>query len=56
MEGLLKKQKKIIISESGTSQQNGAAEHVINTVVTMARTMLMHAEFRCTEDTLSTLI
>ena len=54
MEELLKKQQKIIFSEAGASHQNGEAERAINTVVTMSRTMLMHAALRCPEDTLST--
>ena len=54
MEELLKKQQKIIFSGAGSSHQNGAAERAIKTVVTMARTMLMHAALRCPEDTFST--
>ena len=54
MEELLKKQQKIRFSGPGASHQNGAAERVIKTVVTMAKTMLMHAALRCPEDTLST--
>ena len=54
MEGLLKKQKKIRFSGSGASHQNGAEESSINTVVTMASTILMHAALRCPENTLST--
>ena len=54
MDELLKKQQKIIFSGAGASHQNGAAERAIKTVVTMARTILMHAVLRCTEDTLST--
>ena len=54
MEELLKKQQKIRFSGAGASHQNGAAERAIKTVVTMARTMLMHAALRCPEDTLST--
>ena len=54
MEELLKKQQKIRFSGAGTSHRNGAAERAIKTVVTMARTMLMHAALRCPEDTLST--
>ena len=34
--------------------KNGAAERAIKTVVTMARTMLMHAALRRPEDTFST--
>ena len=54
MEELLKKQQKIRFSGDGASHQNGASERAIKTVVTMARTMLMHAALRCPEDTLST--
>ena len=56
MEELLKKQQKISFSGSGASHQNGAAERSIKTVVTMSRTMLMHADLRCPEETLSTYI
>ena len=41
-------------SGAGASHQNGASDHTIKMLVTMARTMLMHAALRCTEDTLST--
>ena len=51
MEDLLKKQQKIRFSEAGALHQNGAAESAIKTVVTMARTMLMHSALRCPEDT-----
>ena len=54
MEDLLKKQQKIRFSGAGASHQNGAPERAIKAVVTMARTMLMHAALRCPEDTLST--
>ena len=50
----MKKQQKIRLSEAGASHQNGAAKRAINTVVTMARNMLMHAAIICPEDTLST--
>ena len=53
-EELFKKQQKLRISRAGASHQNGAAEPAIKTVVTMERTMLMHAALRCPEDTLST--
>ena len=53
MEELLKKQQKIRLSGAGASHQNGAAELAIKMVVTMSRTMLMHATLRCPEDTLS---
>ena len=54
MEELWKNQQKIRFSGAGLSHQNGAAECVIKTVVTMERTMLMQAALRCTEDTFST--
>ena len=54
MEDLLKKQQNIRFSGAGASHQNGAAERAIKAVVTMARTMLIHAALRCPEDTLST--
>ena len=56
MEELLKKQQKIRFSGSGASHQNGSAERAIKTVVTMSRTMFMHAALRCPEDILSTYI
>ena len=54
MEELLKKQKKIRLSGSRASYQNGAAEHTINTLVTISRNMLMHTALRCPEDTFTT--
>ena len=54
MEDLLKKQQKIRFSGDGASHQNGVSECAIKTVVTMERTMLMHADLRCPENTLST--
>ena len=54
MEELLKKHQKIRFIGAGASHQNGAAEHAIKTVVTMERTMLMHAALRCPEETFST--
>ena len=54
MEELFNKQKKIRFSGAGASHQNGAAELAIKKVVTMTRTILMHAALRCPEDTLST--
>ena len=54
MEELLKNQQKIRFSGSGISHKNGAAERAIKTLVTMAITILMHAAFRCPEDTLFT--
>ena len=50
----MKKQQKIRFIGAGASHQNGAAERSIKTVVTMSRTMVMHAALRCPEDTLST--
>ena len=52
MEELLKKQQKIRFSGAGASHQNGSAECAVKTVVTMARTMLMHATIRCPEEKL----
>ena len=52
MEELLKNQLKKIFSGAGASHQNGAAERVIKTVVTMEMTMLMHTTLRCLEDAL----
>ena len=54
MEDMLKNQQNIRFSGDGASHQNGAADRTIKTAVTMARTILMHAAIRCTEDTLST--
>ena len=54
MEELLKNQQNIRFIGGGASHQNGAEERAIKTVVTMARTMLMHAALRCPEDTLPT--
>ena len=49
MKGLLKKQQKIRFSGDGASHKKWAAESAIKTVVTMARTMLMHAALRCSD-------
>ena len=54
MEELFKKQQNISFSGSGASHQNGEAESAIKTLVTMARTMLMHAALIFPEDTFST--
>ena len=54
MEDLLKKKKKIRFSGTDASYQNGAAERAIKELVTMARTMSIHAVIICPEDTLST--
>ena len=54
MEELLNNQQNIKFSDSGTSYQNGASKRVINTVVTMESTMLMHDALRCPEDKFST--
>ena len=56
MEELLKNQQKIMFSRDVASHQNVSAERAIKTVVTMARTMLMHAAIRCPEDTFSTYL
>ena len=50
----MNKQQKITFSGAGYSHQNGAAERAINTVVTMARTILIHAALRFPEDTFFT--
>ena len=47
MEELFKKQKKIRFSGAGASHKNEAAEQAINMVVTISRTMLMHATLIC---------
>ena len=54
MDNLLKNQQKIGFSGAGASHQNGKEYHYINTVVTISRTMLMHAALICTNNTLST--
>ena len=54
MEDMLNNQKKIKFRRAGASYQNGAAERAIKTLVTMSRTMLMHAVLRFPEDTLYT--
>ena len=56
MEKLMKKQQKIRFSGAGASHQKGAANRAIKTVVTMAKTMLMHAALRCLEYLLSTYL
>ena len=53
---MLKNQQKIKFSGSGALNKNGEGESAIKTVVTMARTMLMHNEFRCTEEKMSTYL
>ena len=50
----MKKQQKIRFSGDGASNLNGASGRAIKTVVTMTRTMLMHAARICPEDKLST--
>ena len=54
MDEMLKKQQKIGFSADEASHQNGASERAIKTVVTMERTMLVHAALRCPEDIFST--
>ena len=54
MKELLKKQQKISFSGSGASHKNGSSELTIKTLVTMASTMLMHADMRFSENTFST--
>ena len=43
-----------MLSGAGASQQNGAAERAIKVVVTMERTMFIHAAHICPEETFST--
>ena len=54
LEELFGEQKKIRFTGAGTSYQNGTAERIIKTLVTMTRTILMHSALRSTEDTFST--
>ena len=54
MEEILKKQQNIRFSRAGASHQNGSEYCAINMVVTIKRTMLMHAALICPEDTLFT--
>ena len=54
IEELLKKQQKISFSGAGASHKNGSVYRDINTIVTMASTMMMHDMLRFPEDTLST--
>ena len=42
-----------MFSGAGASHQNGSAERVIKTVVTMESTILIHADLRCTANTFS---
>ena len=53
MEELLKKQQKKRFSGAGASQQNGAAERAINTVVDMPSAILIQAWMICHKYTLS---
>ena len=54
MKELFGEQKKIRFTGATASHQNVTAERIMNMVVTMERTILMHAALRCPEDTLST--
>ena len=49
----MKNHKKIRFSGAGESYQCGAAEGDTNAVVTMEKTMLMHADLICPDDTFS---
>jgi len=49
MEELLKSKQQIRFSGSGAAHQNGVAERAIQTVVNMARTMMLHAAMRSPE-------
>ena len=50
MEELLGGQKKIRFTGAGASYRNGTAERIINMVVTLERTILMHSALRCPEE------
>ena len=54
MEELLNNYKEIRFSRSGGSHKNRAADHSIKTVVTMARTILIHSALIFSEDIFST--
>ena len=54
MEELFNNNQKIRFSRAGASHQNEASERVIKTVVTMAKTVLIHTALICPEDTFST--
>ena len=56
MSDLLKNQKNVSFGGDVISYQNRAPEHSIKTVVTIIRTMLMHAMLICPEDTLITYL
>ena len=50
----IRKKKQVIrFSGSAASNQNGESEQAIKTVVTMARTILIHSDIRYTEETLT---
>ena len=53
MEEMLKKQQNIRLSAACASHQNGSSDCAIKPVVTMERTMLMHAALRCPEENFS---
>ena len=54
IEEILNNQKKIRFSGAGASNQNGAIERLIKTLVTMGKTMLIHAALKCPEENFST--
>ena len=49
MEHLISTKQDIRFSSSGAAHQNGVAEQAIQTVVNMARTMMLHAELHAPE-------
>ena len=53
MEELLKSNQTISLSGVGTAHQNGVAERAIKTVVSMARTMMLHAAMMSPERTIT---
>ena len=54
MDELLDHRQTIRFSGSGAAHQNGVAERAIRTVVTMARTMMIHAAMRTADGSLNT--
>ena len=54
MTDLLEHKQTIRFSGSGAAHQNGVAERAIRTVVTMARTMMIHAAMRTSDGSLNT--
>ena len=54
MQELLKSDQTISLSGVEAAHQNGIAEKAIKTVVSMACTMMLHADIRSPEDTITT--